>query len=55
MFAAVPDAWGVIERLREEGILVTFVAGKVRMLTHVDVGARDIDAALDAWRRVVGS
>ena len=55
VFVAVPDAWEVIERLRDESVLVTFVAGKVRMLTHVDVNASDIDVALDAWRRVVGS
>ena len=55
VFAAVPNAWQVIERLRDEGVLATFVAGKVRMLTHVDVDASDIDVALDAWRRVVGS
>jgi threonine aldolase len=55
VFAAVPDPWAVIERLRAEGVLVTFVAGKVRMLTHVDVKASDIDVALHAWRRVVGS
>jgi hypothetical protein len=29
------------------------VAGKVRMLTHVDVSTGDIETALDAWRRVV--
>jgi threonine aldolase len=55
VFAEVPDPWATIERLRDEGVLGTFVAGKVRMLTHVDVSASDIDVALDAWRRVVSS
>jgi threonine aldolase len=55
VFAKVPDPWPVIEELRAENVLVTFVAGKVRMLTHVDVSAGDIDVALDAWRRVVSS
>jgi threonine aldolase len=55
VFAEVADAWSLIERLRDEGVLATFVAGKVRMLTHVDVDARDIDVALEAWRRVVSS
>ena len=55
VFVEVDDAWGVISRLRDEGVLATFVAGKVRMLTHVDVTERDVDVALDAWRRVVGS
>src|SRR5215472_15903350 len=38
--------------LAGEGVLVTIVAGKIRLLTHADVTARDIDAALAAWRRV---
>jgi threonine aldolase len=45
-----PRAWR--GRLAEEGLLVTIVAGQVRMLTHVDVTARDVDAALAAWRTV---
>ena len=55
VFAEVDDAWDVIAHLRREGVLATFVAGKVRMLTHVDVRERDIDVALEAWRRVVSS
>ena len=47
--------WEAVERLRAERVLVTMVTGKVRMLTHVDVDERDVDAALDAWRRVVSS
>ena len=41
--------------LASEGVLVTIVAGKIRMLTHADVTARDIDTALDAWRRVTAA
>ncbi|MGH3302749.1 MAG: threonine aldolase family protein [Streptosporangiaceae bacterium] len=40
------------ELLAGEGVLVTIVGGRVRMLTHVGVTAADISAALDAWRRV---
>jgi threonine aldolase len=40
------------DRLRDEGLLATIVAGRVRMLTHVDVSANDIDAAIEAWRRI---
>jgi threonine aldolase len=29
------------------------VAGKVRMLTHVDVSERDVDRAVEVWRQVV--
>ncbi len=39
-------------RLASGGVLVTIVAGKIRMLTHLDVSSRDIDTALGAWRRV---
>jgi threonine aldolase len=41
--------------LAGEGALVTIVAGKIRMLTHADVTARDIDTALAAWRRVTAA
>jgi threonine aldolase len=39
------------ERLAAHGVLVTVVAGRVRMLTHADVTAAGIDAALDTWRQ----
>jgi threonine aldolase len=42
-------------RLAAEGLLVTIVAGRVRMLTHRDVGQAQIQAALDAWRRAAAS
>jgi threonine aldolase len=38
-------------RLAAQGLLVTVVAGKVRMLTHLDVGPGHIQSALAAWRR----
>jgi len=47
------DVLNIRERLAAEGVLVTMVAGKIRMLTHVDIGDEEIDAALAAWRRVV--
>ena len=43
-------AW--VGRLAEEGVLVTIVAGRVRMLTHLDVNERDVEVALAAWRKV---
>ncbi len=43
------------DRLRAEGLLVTMVSGKVRMLTHRDVGPADITAALAAWRRAAAA
>jgi threonine aldolase len=47
------DLVEVVERLKSEGVLATMVAGKVRMLTHVDVSARDVDRAIGAWGRVI--
>jgi threonine aldolase len=43
------DAW--VAALASEGVLVTTVGGRIRMLTHVDVDARDVDAALGSWRK----
>jgi threonine aldolase len=47
------DVLEVRDRLRDAGVLATIVAGKIRMVTHVDVGAGDVDRAIDAWRSVV--
>lgn len=48
-----PAEWTA--RLADEGLLTGVVAGKVRMLTHRDVGAADIAEALAAWRRAVAA
>jgi threonine aldolase len=42
------------ELLAAEGVLVTMIGDRIRMLTHVDVSAEDIEAALAAWRRAAG-
>ena len=52
-----PDPFGssageLAGRLKHEDVLVTQVAGKVRMLTHIDVSADDIEKAIAAWRRL---
>ena len=39
------------QRLAAQGVLVTMVAGRLRMLTHADVTAADIGTALTAWRK----
>jgi threonine aldolase len=44
--------WDVLERLRDSGVLVNEVAGKVRLVTHRDVTPDDIERAIEAWRRV---
>jgi threonine aldolase len=45
-----PAEWAA--RLAAEGVRVTMVSGKVRMLTHRDVTSADIQAALAVWRTV---
>ena len=41
-----------IERLRNLDVGATFVSGKVRMVTHVDVDDDGLALALDAWRTI---
>ena len=41
-----------VERLAANGLLVTTVGGKLRMLTHVNIGRQQIADALAAWRTV---
>lgn len=40
-----------VSALANQGLLVTTVAGKARMLTHRDLSADDVDAAVLAWQR----
>jgi len=37
--------------LAAEGLLITMLGRRIRMLTHVGIGAEDIQAALAAWAR----
>ena len=41
-----------VHRLAANGLLVTTVGGKLRMLTHVNIGRQQITDALTAWRAV---
>lgn len=41
--------------LLDAGVLVSLVAGKVRMLTHRDVSRRDVERAVEAWRRLAAA
>ncbi len=41
-----------VQRLAANGLLVTTVGGKLRMLTHVNIGRQQITDALTAWRAV---
>jgi threonine aldolase len=47
------SAWEMRERLLQEGVLVTVVAGKVRMLTHLDVTAEQVEETIGVWRKLV--
>lgn len=42
----------IVRRLGEQGVGTTFVAGKVRMVTHVDISDEDVETAIAAWRAV---
>jgi threonine aldolase len=44
-----------VDTLAAEGVLVTTVGDRVRMLTHVGITAADVDTALAAWRRAAAS
>jgi threonine aldolase len=46
------EALATVRRLAVLGVGSTFVSGKVRMVTHVDVNDDGIAAALDAWRTI---
>ena len=39
------------QMLAAEGLLVTILGDRIRMLTHVGIGPDEIQAALSAWRR----
>jgi threonine aldolase len=41
--------------LAAEGVLVTIIGDRVRMITHMDVGQPELRAALDAWHRAAKS
>jgi threonine aldolase len=45
------DALEWRDRLAAEGVLVTLIGDRIRMLTHVGTDAGDIEAALAGWRR----
>lgn len=45
----------IVDRLREAGVMVSIVGGRVRMLTHVDVTRDDIDKAIAAWQELASS
>jgi threonine aldolase len=49
---APQPAHGVVERLREAGVLCTGL-DRLRLVTHLDVSADDIERAVVALRRIL--
>jgi threonine aldolase len=49
------DALQWRDLLAAEEVLVSIIGERLRMVTHVDVSASDIAAALDAWHRIAKS
>jgi threonine aldolase len=47
------DPWDLHRELGNNGVLANVVAGKVRLVTHRDVSAAEIEEALDIWPRAV--
>ncbi|MGZ8612522.1 MAG: threonine aldolase family protein [Actinomycetota bacterium] len=42
-----------VHRLEGEGVGSTFVSGKVRLVTHVNIADEDVETAIAAWKAVV--
>ncbi|MGZ5353841.1 MAG: threonine aldolase family protein [Actinomycetota bacterium] len=42
-----------VRRLEGEGVGSTFVSGKVRLVTHVNIADEDVETAIAAWKAVV--
>jgi len=51
VLADVPDVGLAVERLRESGVLAVPMDGRVRFVTHRDVGKRDVEEALRRIKR----
>jgi len=49
------DALQWRDLLAAEGVLVSIVGDRVRMVTHIDITAADIAGALDGWHRMAKS
>jgi threonine aldolase len=47
------DPWEAWRRLGDAGVGSNVVAGKLRLVTHVNVSAQDVDEAVVVWRKVV--
>lgn len=45
----------MMERLRDAGVLGNVVAGRIRLVTHRDVSAEQIEETVEVWREVAAS
>jgi len=41
-----------MDLLRDKGVLTVPVAGKIRMVTHVDISDEQVEQAISAWREL---
>jgi threonine aldolase len=49
------DMLETIRRLEARGVGATHEAGKVRMVTHVDISDEDVETAIAAWRAIASA
>jgi threonine aldolase len=47
------DLPALIEKLQAQRVLAMALGGRVRMVTHHDVDAEDVDRALNAWKAIL--
>ncbi|HET8555681.1 MAG TPA: beta-eliminating lyase-related protein, partial [Gaiellaceae bacterium] len=53
-FVAIPEEPGLIDRLLERGVAVSDLRpGRLRAVTHLDIGDDDIDQAIDRMQEVL--
>jgi threonine aldolase len=53
VFCSPDDPQAFIDAMAAEGVRVFFVAGRIRMVTHVGVSADDIELVIEAARRAI--
>jgi threonine aldolase len=48
------EPWDLYRRLGEAGVLTNVLGGRIRLVTHRDVTADDVEETIGRWGRVVG-
>ena len=44
---------GMLEKMKDKGVLALAVSGGIRMVTHKDVGDEDVDRAIKAFKDIL--